>query len=297
MLKPSQSTNRILSLRPSSRLSSSLPPPPPLSSLWGTVQPHTAFILLHTTHPPPTFPARGPVSQVSKRLQLSVVKWGGVVNWVWRGRLTPASDGSGVEPPPAEEIDAQKPDESYRATVFSKNGQLEIPHVSLGNVDEIGDVVRRFAIEPGEAAGEKVADEIHLLVCTHMARDCRCGEQGGAFVRRLREEIEHTPKERLKGIAEIRVGEVGHIGGHLYAPNLLIYPYGDWYGFLSPSQAPQVLDDIIHAAVDTRGVRPLERTEAPLLVSHGLRGHWRGRMGMSKEDQASLADKLGLGRS
>ena len=187
--------------RPSSSLS---PSPPPLTSLRGTVQSHTAFILLHTSQPPPTFPARGLVSQVSKRLQLGTVKWGGVVNWVWSK--------------------SNESDHHHRATVFSKNGQLEIPRVGLDNVDEVAELARGFAV--GSAANSNLEegvvvvddDEIHLLVCTHMARDCRCGEQGGAFVQRLREEIEYSA--RLKGVARIKIGEVGHVGGHQYVPFL-----------------------------------------------------------------------------
>lgn len=79
--------------------------------------------------------------------------------------------------------------------------------------------------------------------------------------------------------------------GHRYAPNLLIYPYGDWYGLLSPAQVPQILAEI-QAAAENRGVRPLEKTEEPVL-SH-LREHWRGRMGLSKEEQTALAGKLKL---
>lgn len=78
-----------------------------------------------------------------------------------------------------------------------------------------------------------------------------------------------------------------------YAPNLLIYPYGDWYGLLSPVQVSQILADI-RATAETRGVRPLEGTEELVLSSHGLREHWRGRMGMNKEEQALLAEKIGL---
>ncbi len=78
-----------------------------------------------------------------------------------------------------------------------------------------------------------------------------------------------------------------------YAPNLLVHPYGDWYGLLSPTQVPQILADI-RTTAETRGVRPLEGTEEPVLASHELREHWRGRMGMSKEEQALLAEKIGL---
>ncbi|KIL60191.1 hypothetical protein M378DRAFT_1064520 [Amanita muscaria Koide BX008] len=251
------------------RMSSSLPPPPPLSSLRGTVQPRDAYILLHT---PPINPhrPRGPESQVHKRLQVAALKWGGDV-------------------------------ENYSATVFSKNGRLEIPQVTLSNMEQVEERIRQFAIRDYHSSSAEDSgignepDEVHILICTHMARDCRGGVRGGAFARTVHEEI--VQRGLFLGDGEkkvkLRLGEVGHVGGHQYAPNVLIYPFGDWYGVLAPEQVSTILDEL-SVAVESCGVRPLGKTERPLLTS--VKDHWRGQMGMSKEEQASLAQSLGLGQ-
>ncbi|KAM6497652.1 Sucrase/ferredoxin-like domain containing protein [Amanita muscaria] len=284
-------------------MSSPLPPPPPLSSLRGTVQQHNAYILLHTppNKPPPTFPPRGPESKVHKRLQVAALKWGGVVNWVWHPPATspcsnPNSTAHDAVEPPDED------GENYSATVFSKNGRLEIPQVTLSNMEQVEDRIRQFAIEDSSSS-ESVAnsgighepDEVHMLICTHMARDCRCGVRGGAFARTVHEQIVQRGLFLGDGEKKVRLklGEVGHVGGHQYAPNVLIYPFGDWYGVLAPEQVSTILDEL-SVAVDSCGVRPLGKTERPLLTS--VKDHWRGRMGMSKEEQASLAQSLGLGQ-
>ena len=49
--------------------------------------------------------------------------------------------------------------------------------------------------------------EIEILVCTHGSRDCRCENIGGALVRALREEIAQRG-------ANVKVGEIAHVGGH-----------------------------------------------------------------------------------
>ncbi|KIL56194.1 hypothetical protein M378DRAFT_533446 [Amanita muscaria Koide BX008] len=168
-------------------MSSSLPPPPPLSSLRG---PHTAYILLHIPPNilPPTFPPRGPESQVHKRLQLAALKWGGVVNWVWHPPATPpysslgptccttavAMETTAAAPlistsesttPPDSTAHNQvgPPDENgenYSATVFSKNGRLEIPQVTLSNVEQVEEMIRQFTIEDyyHSSSSESVAD-------------------------------------------------------------------------------------------------------------------------------------------
>lgn len=137
-----------------------------------------------------------------KQLQLGAVKWGGVVNWIW-DRARDAS----------EQKNAEVGKESYRAIVFSKYGRLEVPRVSLDNVDAIGEEIHQFARDGlGNLEQEKTQPDetVHLLVCTHAARDCRCGVFGGALVQALREEVERVHNLKIK----IKIGEVAHIGGH-----------------------------------------------------------------------------------
>jgi hypothetical protein len=46
-----------------------------------------------------------------------------------------------------------------------------------------------------------------VLVCTHGARDCRCGDIGGDLVAALRKEV-------TRRASDVAVGEVSHVGGH-----------------------------------------------------------------------------------
>ena len=60
-------------------------------------------------------------------------------------------------------------------------------------------------------AGERELDRrLHLYVCTHGSRDCRCGEGGGAVARALRGEL----AKRGLGEKDVVLGEVAHVGGH-----------------------------------------------------------------------------------
>jgi hypothetical protein len=59
------------------------------------------------------------------------------------------------------------------------------------------------------------SDALNLYVCTHGARDCRCGEWGSKVADALREEISKRKEYDLTGkYSRIVVGEVGHVGGH-----------------------------------------------------------------------------------
>ncbi|ORZ10589.1 hypothetical protein BCR41DRAFT_372338 [Lobosporangium transversale] len=126
---------------------------------------------------------------------------------------------------------------------------------------------------------ELVPEPSAVLVCVHGARDCRCGEQGGELYRILKDMVQATGLQN-----SIKVYGVSHIGGHKWAPNTIMYPLGDWHGYVSEqdsTDAQQILFDALAnggIAADVREQRLKER--APIMIEK-----WRGRMGMTKEEQ------------
>ena len=62
----------------------------------------------------------------------------------------------------------------------------------------------------------------HLYVCTHNARDCRCGTVGLEVFHALSNLCALSASAAL-----LRVQEIGHVGGHNYAANILGPPNGD----------------------------------------------------------------------
>ena len=59
-------------------------------------------------------------------------------------------------------------------------------------------------VHPGD-----VVQPLYIYVCTHAARDCRCGDIGSSVSKALRKEID---KRGLTSI--VKLGETGHVGGH-----------------------------------------------------------------------------------
>ena len=57
-----------------------------------------------------------------------------------------------------------------------------------------------------------------------------------------------------------------HVGGHRFAGNVLIYPGGDWYGYVTPEDVPRLI-------------------ERHLLGGTVVTELWRGRMGLLPEAQ------------
>lgn len=120
-----------------------------------------------------------------------------------------------------------------------------------------------------------------FLVCTHGYVDICCGKFGFPIYRRMREAYGSPDFQRL------RVWRVSHLGGHRYAPTMMEFPEGRFWGNLTPG----CLDSIVRregALADLSphhrgwvGLRtPFEQVlEASLLVREGWTWIERPRSG------------------
>jgi hypothetical protein len=147
-----------------------------------------------------------------------------------------------------EEIDGT---ETYSLLAFASNRRrLRIPSVSMDNFEDTCAQLNNYMERPSTGVVDPYG--LHLYVCTHGARDCRCGEWGSKVADAFREEIFKRRQADPTGqYSWIVMGEVGHVGGHqsayfpiifavlfystrkplLYrhAANVLVFPYGEWW--------------------------------------------------------------------
>ncbi|KAM2708144.1 hypothetical protein EV2_045980 [Malus domestica] len=113
----------------------------------------------------------------------------------------------------------------------------------------------------------------HVFVCAHGSRDKRCGVCGPVLIDKFKEEAE------LRGLTnQVFVTACSHIGGHKYAGNLIIYSPGSdgsitghWYGYVTPDDVPELLDQHIGKG------EIIERL-------------WRGQMGVSSDEAEKIND-------
>ena len=88
--------------------------------------------------------------------------------------------------------------------------------------------------------------ETLLLVCTHGSRDKRCGRAGPILIAALQAEL---ASRDLSISSKIAVRASSHIGGHRYAGTLIVYPQGQWYGFMTKKNAKPLLDSILGGGI------------------------------------------------
>jgi len=168
--------------------------PTPTQDLAGTAPFHEYYVMLHSLNPPRGFP-KVVSSPVQRALQLALVPSSGLVNFSW----SPQQSLPTVQPSSDEE--------ALSATAFSKGGNsIELEGLTLSNVREVVQRITdpRSTVQTGDAVRP-----LYIYVCTHAARDCRCGDIGGLVAEAFRKEIDR------RGLTSVvKLGETGHVGGH-----------------------------------------------------------------------------------
>ncbi|KAI9358324.1 Sucrase/ferredoxin-like-domain-containing protein [Zopfochytrium polystomum] len=169
--------------------------------------------------------------------------------------------------------------DSARRDVLLFPNMVRIRQVAPEDAEKLAIIVARGKVKGGLAPAtvqplpvDYLQGETHVVVCTHNAVDCRCGEHGTTVYKAFVDEIEK------RGLAaSVKVHKSTHVGGHAFAANAIIYPSGDWYGNLRAADVPALLD----AAVAAGG----GSTTSPRV--HWPR--WRGRHTLTAAAQTRAA--------
>lgn len=179
----------------------------------GTVVYHKALLLLHIDRPPSTWPSKvQSIIPFYSLLQLRSREWMGLVNVCYPSTLsqTPHSTSSFIEPP-VENLDVDSETKAYPATFFARNTKpLDIPSLSISNLDEYIEIFKKntemTTVSPSIPEGDQRS---FVYVCTHGARDCRCGTTGSEVYEGVKLYIEE------RGLSNrVQAAEVSHVGGH-----------------------------------------------------------------------------------
>ena len=137
----------------------------------------------------------------------------------------------------------------------------------------------------------------HLMICTHASHNECCGIYGYPFYREAIAQI-----KRLNLTESTQVWQISHIGGHRFAPTLIDFPQGRYYGNLNQSALLSLLNQrgAIAPLLSTyRGwsllPKPLQILEAELLSQYGwdwLQGRAAGRILTQSADHSKFEVEL-----
>ncbi|KAH9578045.1 Thioredoxin-like ferredoxin [Trypanosoma melophagium] len=90
------------------------------------------------------------------------------------------------------------------------------------------------------------SNEIFVFVCSHRSRDNRCGYCGAILVDLLRQSI----KTKKGDDESIHVYPCSHVGGHMYAGNVLVYTKkgGVCFGCFTPADVDTLVDFLVNGS-------------------------------------------------
>ncbi len=180
-------------------------------------------------------------------------------------------------------------DTSHHVLIFKRpNGpvkhykkiELKIPRMVLTKV--IKDVLsnsltrgRKYLIPP---SSEPVKD---VFICIHGSRDECCGTFGSNLLNGL----------KAKKMPNVRTWGVSHVGKHIFAPNVIIFPEGQFWGHVTPSLLENILTrtgSILDAIPHYRGTMgfdpPVQVLEIEILKKEGWKWFSYHRQGWLHEE-------------
>lgn len=121
----------------------------------------------------------------------------------------------------------------------------------LLELDLVSLVQSQLATTAANASASPIAAP-RYLVCTNGKRDLCCARFGLPLYQRLRE------------LVGDRVWQVTHLGGHRFAPNVLVIPQNAIYGRVQPEQAEDFVAQVEQGQLDFAHLRG--RTQYPKVV-------------------------------
>jgi hypothetical protein len=150
----------------------------------------------------------------------------------------------------AELMKKAKDVEKAKATVFHLGAEsdAETPAWALvAKLHATGVALTQYSgAQPGElpwtagAIAVDRSDDRFVFVCSHRVRDARCGYCGPVLVEAIRKEV----AAKLGGGGNVHVFACSHVGGHVYAGNVLVYSKhgGVCFGCVTPADVSVLVD-------------------------------------------------------
>jgi hypothetical protein len=113
---------------------------------------------------------------------------------------------------------------SWPARVMFVDSSADGPSMQMYEIEAYEELLHAT---PGSAG--KLVTDLMFAVCTHARHDRCCSKFGMPVWCALRD---HTPK---------RAWQCSHVGGDRFAANVVVFPYGLYYGRVTPEDVPELI--------------------------------------------------------
>jgi len=110
------------------------------------------------------------------------------------------------------------------------NTRVKIRNVKENMIDNVVKYVLDGDVDKLEL--ENLVEDNTIFICSHNKNDQRCGFCGPIIFKEFEKLLDGNNKNNLYHIS--------HVGGHKYAANVIVYPPGNWYGYIKPEDVTQL---------------------------------------------------------
>jgi hypothetical protein len=114
--------------------------------------------------------------------------------------------------------------QSWPARVMLVDSSPDRPSIRIHEIDDYEQLLQPIASSPSEPG-----NDLMFAVCTHGRHDRCCAKFGMPVWRAL---DDYAPK---------RAWQCSHVGGDRFAANVVVFPYGLYYGRVSPDDVPELV--------------------------------------------------------
>ena len=205
------------------------------SSHRGKVPPHKTLAIVHTDIPPTNWPSRVQrVLPLYHELQVYARSLHGIVTVAYfpstPSQATPKPFWSTPLSSPDSHLDStqsignsawlEAEECGHQVTIFADGNQvIEFPRVRKDDAGRVYDELYTGLPDGNPVSGLGATIKTptnsygvsHIFVCTHAARDCRCGTTGVDVFNAISNAVANHPTWSRLGI---QMGQVAHVGGH-----------------------------------------------------------------------------------
>ncbi len=140
----------------------------------------------------------------------------------------------------------------------------------VDNPEKIAPIIQRYLAGDNLDTESQNSQTRDILVCTHGSHDKCCAKYGNPFYTEAKKTISQL------GLKNTRIWKASHFGGHRFAPTIIYFPDGRYYGLLNQESFQSILlrtdnIELLNRVYRGWGILPtcIQVLERELMFRHG----------------------------
>ena len=140
----------------------------------------------------------------------------------------------------------------------------------VDNPEKIAPIIQRYLAGDNLDTESQNSQTRDILVCTHGSHDKCCAKYGNPFYTEAKKTISQL------GLKNTRIWKASHFGGHRFAPTIIDFPDGRYYGLLNQESFQAILlrtdnIELLNRVYRGWGILPtcIQVLERELMFRHG----------------------------